>query len=272
MPATRHRPQLRLAPDQSERRPYFSVESLQAALKQQQWSSRQEDEEDQPVLTRAEKISRLPCIRALADAIKVAEGQGPDVATEEWNGQFDLLELKPAPVPSRLPHLHIQPDPVEAEPEERPQRAGELPPGVHTGRAGAEHVQRHRAERNAKVAEPEPPPPQVVEEDSPAPAEEGEPAAKPYFLKIPSELLERTDLSPGAKILLTWLTNGSRMKGCKPVAPSQSFIAEKLGTNRHRISGFTTELENAGLITFERRHARNAARYTVLGLMPKGGS
>jgi hypothetical protein len=58
---------------------------------------------------------------------------------------------------------------------------------------------------------------------------------KPYFIKLPSWLMLRSDLSFGAKMLYAWLCNGVNLNKGKSVSPTQALIAQRLGTNRYQI-------------------------------------
>jgi hypothetical protein len=140
----------------------------------------------------------------------------------------------------------------------------ELPSGLSVGLEGADCLAElcfRGAEVEAATAMPEKSE-TIHKRAMPARPDEG--ARRAYWIQVDSWLLERPDLSLGAKLLFAWLVNGTKLKKGKPVAPCQSHIAKKLGTTLYQVSSLTKELVEAGLIRCERRGARNPNRYTVL--------
>jgi hypothetical protein len=148
-------------------------------------------------------------------------------------------------------------------PQENPSQR-ELPSGLYVGLEGAERLAKLcLREGKAEAATPLPEKSEAIRKrGTPSLVDEG--GRKPYWIQVDSWLLERPDLSLGAKLLFAWLVNGTKLKKGKPVAPSQSHIANQLGTSLYQVGSLTKELVEAGLIKCERRGARNPNRYTVL--------
>jgi len=71
------------------------------------------------------------------------------------------------------------------------------------------------------------------------------------FLAVPRDILRRTDLSPGAKLVYASLVDLVRFLG--PAIGTRK-LAESVGIHRSKLLRAIAELERAGLIAVDRDH------------------
>ena len=87
------------------------------------------------------------------------------------------------------------------------------------------------------------------------------PVLRDGFTQTPNFILKNPDLSPGAKVTYAmFLSYAWNNDYC---FPGQDRLAKDMGMSRSRVTVFVGELEDAGLVTVERRGQGKTNIYTI---------
>src|SRR6266568_1094620 len=88
-----------------------------------------------------------------------------------------------------------------------------------------------------------------------------DPVARGGFTQVPNFILKSADLSVGAKVTYAmFLSYAWHNENC---FPGQDRLAEDMGMSRSRVTEFVGELNNAGLVTIQRRGQGRTNLYTI---------
>ncbi len=88
-----------------------------------------------------------------------------------------------------------------------------------------------------------------------------EPALLERFTQVPNQVLFRTDLSHGAK--LVWMALAAHRWDGRSPYPSQARLARLLGMTRQTINGLVKELKLKGLVEVRGSNCRRTREYVL---------
>lgn len=88
-----------------------------------------------------------------------------------------------------------------------------------------------------------------------------DPVTREGFTQVPNFILKHPDLSMGAKLVYAmFLSYAWHNDSC---FPGQDRLAYEIGISRPRVTQFISELNNAGLVTIQRRGLGRTNVYTI---------